>query len=129
MIFYKKKEQIKKLIYFLNIIYILKTIVSMNTELNEIKQCMSFLRQNQDITYYGLEADAVNILILLAKYKHNDDFEYACECINKTPTPNERYRDVIFYLLSYIDNEKHKRNSILIGIFDDWHINILKKYK
>jgi len=101
----------------------------METELNEIKQCLSILRKHQDITYYGLEADAFNILILLAKHNYNDNFEYVCQCINKTPKPNESYRGSISYLLCYIDNEKYKRNNQLTGIFNDWHIEILNKYK
>lgn len=101
----------------------------METELKEIKTCLSILKKYQDITYYGLESDAVDILILLAKHNYNDDFELVCQCINKTPSPNEKYRDSISYLLSYIDHEKHKHNSHLTGIFNDWHIKILNKYK
>jgi hypothetical protein len=102
---------------------------TMDVELQEIKTCLSILKEHHDITYYGLEADAINILILLAKHKYNNRFEFVCHCISETPAPNENYRESISYLLSCINNEKHRRNNRFIGVFDDWHIKILELYK
>ena len=37
---------------------------------------MSIIQETSDVTYYGLEFDSVDILILLAKHKQNKEFEY-----------------------------------------------------
>ena len=97
-------------------------------ELEEIKKFMSIIQETQDVTYYGLESDSVDILILLAKHKQNKEFEYTCKCISETPTPNESYRDIIKYMLTYIDDEKKKRHNQFVNIFDTYHIDILTKY-
>ena len=51
-----------------------------------------------------------------------------CKCISETPTPNESYRDIIKYMLAYIDDEKKKRHNQFVNIFDTYHIDILTKY-
>lgn len=78
----------------------------METELKEIKTCLSILKKYQDITYYGLESDAVDILILLAKHNYNDDFELVCQCINKhlVQMKNIEIQFLICYLILIMKN-------------------------
>lgn len=95
----------------------------------QINLFMSIVKKNKDVTYYGLESDTVDMLILLAKYNYREDFEYACKCISETPTPNESYRNILSHMLAYIDFEKKKKTNIFADIFNDHYINILHKYK
>ena len=92
-------------------------------EIKEISNCLRILRQGYDITHYGLEGDAVNILELLAKHQQLDNFEYVCKCISETP--NESYRNVISYLLESVTN----KNRLAANILNKEHIEILAKYK
>ena len=103
-------------------------MMTKQNELEEIKKFMSIIQETLDVTYYGLEGDSINILILLAKHKQNKEFAFTCKCISETPTPNENYKDIIKYMLSKINNAKKERRNEFVNIFDTYHIDILTKY-
>ena len=101
-------------------------------ELKELEKINEFISLKKTITTpdilidIGLEADIIDLLILLAKHKYNDDFEYLCVCISKISLKS--FRDSNNYMLSYIDNEKKEsikkrgKHNIFDGIFDEWYI-------
>jgi hypothetical protein len=101
-------------------------------ELNEIKRCIPLIGKTPDIVDGFMEGDVINLLILLAKYKYNNEFEYTCKCISETEY--ESFKTANNYMLEMIKYHKElcKKKPKLYyeyeGIFDDWHIEILKKY-
>jgi hypothetical protein len=99
-------------------------------ELEEIKRCIPFTGKR----FEGI--DAIDLLILLAKHKVNNDFEYACKCISESD--NETFRRANQYMLEYIDDCRRKKQKCVnchsghsghSDEFTDWHISTLKKYK
>lgn len=101
-------------------------------ELNEIKRCIPLIGKTPDIVDGFMEGDVINLLILLAKYKYNNEFEYTCKCISETEY--ESFTIANNYMLGMIEyhkelcKKKPKLHYEYEGIFDDWHIEILKKY-
>ena len=105
-------------------------------ELNEIKRCIPFIGKTPDIVDGFMEGDLINLLILLAKYKYNNEFEYTCKCISETEY--ESFKTTNNYMLEKIEYhkklcKKYKKEHLKLyyeyeGIIDDWHIEILKKY-
>ena len=85
---------------------------------------MSIIRETNNVINYGIEGCIVHVMELLAEYKRDEDFEFACKCISETPSPNESYREINYYLLTQIiENRPYIRT-----IFNKWHIRILILY-
>jgi hypothetical protein len=105
-------------------------------ELNEIKRCIPLIGKTPDIVEGFMEGDVINLLILLAKYKYNDEFEYTCKCISETEyesfktSNNYMLKDIKYHkeLCKKYKKEHQKSHYKYDGIFDDWHIEILRKY-
>jgi hypothetical protein len=97
-------------------------------ELREIKRIIPLIGKTSSVVDGYMEGDIIELLILLAKYKYNDIFEYVCKCISESPLPT--FKDANKYMLFYINDEKSRgQYNRFINVFDDYHIQILTKYK
>jgi hypothetical protein len=93
-------------------------------EINEIERIIPLIGLYPSIIDGYMEGDIIEMLILLAKYQYNTEFEYMCKCISETTL--ETFRQANNYMLECIYNDK---NNKFINIFNEHHILILTKYK
>jgi hypothetical protein len=99
-------------------------------ELNEIKRCIPLIGKTPDIVDGFMEGDVINLLILLAKYKYNNEFEYTCKCISETEY--ESFTIANNYMLGMIEYHKElckKNQNCIINMKVYLMIGILRYSK